>query len=282
MLRLALCRLSLLLCVWLFAVPGWSATITPQQRAEDKRLEHPITLNVPHIYLGEFIERLAGETGVDISMDNRDEGSGAVICAYLSRIPLGDVMDALWSLNSFRGAEWHWQRSGEAGKYRYRFMRTDSAKNLAGKLRQSIQSSFEQEAALLQVSAKLSPEERKKWMDKEKSEDPLLSDERVLGGIRIFGEAFPPAMQAQILRGEENPTIQVNQLSPQSQDFLRQEMKLARQEGRLPSTLRFHTLLSWDELFPRFTWNWTNLAATATWAVRLCKIKCTETWRRTG
>ena len=117
-------------------------------------------------------------------------------------------------------------------------------------MRQKIQSGFEQEAALLQKVAKLSPEERKKWLDDNKGVDPLVSDSRILGGIGLLGEALSPEVQAQLLRGETSPTVQVDQLSPEAQAFIKQEQELAQPGGSLPTKVRFMTMHDRDGVAP--------------------------------
>ena len=63
------------------------ASLTPEMRADDARLEAPVMLREPRIRLGELIERLSQQSGVVLRLTERTPASGITPMACLNRVP---------------------------------------------------------------------------------------------------------------------------------------------------------------------------------------------------
>ena len=124
-------------------------------RLQDKK----ISFDAPRVYVGEFLEEVTRQTGVPITAEDRNTASGEVIALHLKNAPLGDVLDALWSLVSYQKAEWNWLREGEKGKYAYRLQRTDRAARYSKDLADAAQQEFEGHIAHMMDWADLKPED---------------------------------------------------------------------------------------------------------------------------
>ena len=110
--------LTLTLCE---SAPALCDTITPTMRMQDARLNQTISINAPSITLGELLAKYSEQTGVRIHTDERDPLSGLRLCVACDKMPLGDMLDSLWSLLSYRDAAWKWERSGKPGAFQYEF-----------------------------------------------------------------------------------------------------------------------------------------------------------------
>ncbi len=149
------------------AIPASDTTpatynLTPQMRSQDARLNTPVTLDAPRISLGELLDKLSEQSGVTLNMDTRDPISGLKLFVVCDKTPIGDVLDRLWSLLSFRDATWKWERTGKTGAYRYQFIQTRAAAGFPQRMKQLAQEAFETHAANMIAIAALPPEERKK------------------------------------------------------------------------------------------------------------------------
>jgi hypothetical protein len=225
MIRRTLQTVLLILLGALWTAKGQAAPIDAQRRAEDRRLETPVTLIAPHIYLGELLEKLSVQAGVAVRADNRDEASGAQLAVCLDRVPLGDVLNALWSLVSDQRAEWDWERDGKPGEYTYRLVQPRSARDNAARIRQEIQDAFEDEAAMMLSALGMTPKERRELAKSRPELKDRLNDERTMIQLSIFRDMLSAQERLRVLRGEESPKIPFRQLSGQAQAFAREQTR---------------------------------------------------------
>ncbi len=223
MLARTACLMNALLLIAWPAMAGHCDSMDAQLRAEDKRLETQVTLTASPIYLGELLERLSAQTGVELSADNRDEASGMKIAIVVDKQPLGVVLDALWSLVSYQDAAWMWERGGKPGAFRYRLIRPVAAHDLANRLRQAAQEEFEKEAELMISASTMTRAQRKRLAETHKELSQELLDDDDMPGIRLFAEALPPERRLRVLRGLETPRIPFDQLSGPSLAFARSQ-----------------------------------------------------------
>ena len=116
------------------AFPSRADEVTAAMRKADARLQTRVTLRSPRILVGEMLERLSRQSGVTLTADADSLTGGDSVAVSLRDVPLADAMNALWSLFSYRHAEWDWRRNairGESGRYAYTLARPDYARNRA-------------------------------------------------------------------------------------------------------------------------------------------------------
>lgn len=264
-------RVSLILFAALMALPGASDPITAKMRHEDLRLDRPVTLIAPRIYVGEFLECLSEQSRVALVADEKDSAADDQVMVFLKDIPLGDAMNALWSLMSYKGTAWHWRRSGKPGDFRYQLRRPPAAQQLAAHLRQEVQNAFEAHASTMLAATHMTPEQRRKAV-KQMSDSMLQSDgkiaesllhsDRLWAGLGVFAESLPPEKQLGVLRGQGRVKIPVSQLSAQGQTWVRAvwasdaaQASRKTPDGRWepipePSWIEFEVSRSTDQLAP--------------------------------
>jgi len=93
-------RIFLILFAASMTLPGASDPLTDKMRQEDSRLDKPVTLIAPRIYVGELLERLSEQMGVRLTAGEKDGAADDQVMVLLKDVPLGDAMNALWSLRN--------------------------------------------------------------------------------------------------------------------------------------------------------------------------------------
>ncbi len=204
------------------ATPVGSEPLSTAVRQEDERLEKQVTLAATAVYLGEFLERLSRETGISLEAGSNGDGAGDPrISVYLSQVPVGDAMNALWSLVSYKNARWHWSRTGTRGQYRYRLLRTRPAQLFGALLQQQAQADFEAHAGTMLSAVQMSPEQQRQIAARNKLAGALLPDSQLRAGLSTFAQVLSPTQRAAVLRGETQVTVPVSQLPPEGQAFIK-------------------------------------------------------------
>ncbi|MCX6361710.1 MAG: hypothetical protein NT029_18040 [Armatimonadetes bacterium] len=205
---------ALFLLCW---VAHAGAQVTASMVRDDPRLATRITIRCGRIYLGDLFERASVATGVDVSASTQDGAADIQVLASLRELPLADAMDAAWSLVSYRGYVWRWERSGEAPAYRYRLIRPQAAASLADALEERIQEAFEEQVALLARAGALSPEERNRLAEQAGGAGALLRDPRCVEVTSLFRAICPQGDAAAVLRGSKQLTVPVSKLPEDAQ-----------------------------------------------------------------
>lgn len=198
----------LLLCI--VACAARCDEYTDALRGADKRLETPVTVMAPRILLGALLDDLAKQSGVDVKIAERDEASGVQLTVYCDKIALGDLMSALHSLVSYRPALWKWERGGKAGGYVYELIQPVNAKSYPARLKQQANDVFQAHAALMLAMARMTPQERKKNVDKlaasmldkdSKQAGFMIDNTWIWASLNVFSEALSSGVQKQALSG---------------------------------------------------------------------------------
>ncbi len=203
------------------APPSWARPISKSWRRQDPRLEQRVTVAAPRLYVGDLLARLSSLSGVSIETGRlRDGTADERVTARLRECPLAEAMDALWSLLSYRGAEWHWNRTPSRGTFRYELIRPREAQDFARRLEEHVESDFLRHADHMLAAVAMSPEQRAQLARTEPTVSGLLSSERLRGGLKLFSEALSPETRAQVLRGERQVTVSVAQLSAEGKAFV--------------------------------------------------------------
>lgn len=231
MLQFYRCLAVLALLFWA-AAPALAGDLTGEQRRADDRLSRPVTYVAAEVYVGRLLEDLSKQTGVALAVgDPRDGAADFRVTVRLQQVPLGDALSALWSLMSFRGAEWDWTRSEVEGAFRYRLYRPQRARQFPDELPDLIEARFE-ECALRQIQLVLAPPK-----DRERiaGDDPVVrkllesagteGGDRVWRAIRTFAENVPEARWLSVLRGE-TLRIPLDKLSAAGRGHVQAELDL--------------------------------------------------------
>ena len=220
---------TLLGCIWLSAM-AQAVGIDSKMRAEDKRLEKPITINGKRLYLTELLHRLSLQTGVNVTISDQDAASGVQITCHCENVPLGDVLDGLYGLVSNRNGEWLWRRGGHPGAFNYVLSEPTYARERTARLRDYAETALENYINVIIEFAEMSPEERQR--NKRRLKQAISADddtlvERLLAGknrwnaVRLFAATVPPEERLMLLRNGKKFTVTVSDLPPQTQELLR-------------------------------------------------------------
>src|SRR5580700_7334496 len=82
---------------------------------EDRRLGKPVTLSTPAMPLKAVLSQFAKQTGIPISIDERDPSSGYRVQIECKDTPVWKMLDAIYSVFSITRGEWSWTRIGKPG-----------------------------------------------------------------------------------------------------------------------------------------------------------------------
>src|SRR5258706_1628447 len=143
LLQIIKCRLPRMAAVFtVLAVTAASASYGQQGMlsgsdvAEDPRLGAKITLASSRMTVGELCERLSSEMHVSISANTSDGSSDVPIYVNVRELKLESLLNGLWSLVSFKGAPWRWEKTLQSGVFTYRLRKSTAAEQLPAKLMQ--------------------------------------------------------------------------------------------------------------------------------------------------
>jgi hypothetical protein len=142
------------------------------------------------------------------------------VTVFVTDTRLRDLMSALWSLVSYRGAEWRWSRSGKPGAYRYQLMRPLPAATFAARVLQHSQERFEAEVATLLAAVNAPPERAAAIAARDPAAAKMLRGDRERAALKTFSETFSPETQLRILRGQALLKVPVSDLSPQGRAWV--------------------------------------------------------------
>jgi len=205
--------------------------ISKQMRLDDTGLSKPVRLFAPRMYVGEVMERLSAQTGVDVKANLMDGASDPKICVFLDGVSLGDALDSIYSVLSYRGAEWIWECSGVSGSYTYLLRQPAKARSFAERMHKLVVGDFCKETEDLIRFARMSPAERLRnrqaildtmfQQDDSEADFILNKSDRMWSGLQLFNESIPRENQASILQGQTSAKLPVSALSEQGQAFVK-------------------------------------------------------------
>jgi hypothetical protein len=226
--------------------------IDPAMRKDDTRLELPVSITRRNTRIGEVVELLSQQTGVPINVHSQDTMSGTPITIHCSKVPLIDVMNALWSITSNKEGRMLWIRStGEAG-YRYEFAESAHVKNRAMQRRAFATQALINHALVMIELAKMTPEQREGnkrriteslFMDDDYWADALVAYEGTWDNVRLLDAAMPRQTLIKLMRGEIAPTIEIETLAPSAQPLAKRILTSGK-------TMTRHNDGPWEEVPP--------------------------------
>lgn len=219
--------LSLAAIIWLLTPQAVSAApLSALARSQDARLEKHVTLSASRIYIPDLLERLTEQSGVPLLCSEENDGSrDERVSVFLKDVPLADVMNGLYSLLSYRDAEWYWTRSGTDERFRYRFLQSRNAHLLGNTLDRKMQHDFEEHAQHVLDALKLPPDQLLNLLAQDPLASALLSQERSQLALGAFTDSLTEDERLAVLRGRLTITVPVDQLSPRGQRFVQQITK---------------------------------------------------------
>ena len=206
----------------------------PPSRSEDPRLAMKISLASDRIPLGALLEGMAKQSGVSVSIDERDTLSAIPVFVQLKEVPLDQAMSAVWSLLSYPGAPWRWEHDGRKGQRTYTLVPSIAAHTLAARVKAEARRLYDDHVQVMMRVAQMSPEERKKCVkevsrsfltSKEAAMQSWLDADYIWEGLRTFAESASPELQAQVVHGEAVLDLSVSKMSPAGRSFLDHYMK---------------------------------------------------------
>lgn len=222
--RYAVAHSALLVLCVAMAIPARTARadgITAAVRSSDPRLSRTVEINVERMPIGQLLRRLAATSGVAIDANQSDGAADCLVSIWVRNAPLGDVLQGLWSLVSYRRAEWRWERSGKPGEWRYELVRPMRARKFATAVQSEIGAEFEKQASAVIDSLSASPSERAALAKQVPSAAPLINDKmgRLRQGVRLFASLFGPEQRTRLLRGG-TVRVEVDRLPKSGQAFV--------------------------------------------------------------
>ena len=132
---------------------------------QDERLSKPVSIAARNMPLKAVLDRFAAQTGVAISIDERDPASGYTILTQCDRVPVAKMMNALYGVFSTHRGEWAWVRTGKPAGYHYSFIETTWAKNRMETYTRILKGILTNYVAVLRDLAPMKMEERKLHRD---------------------------------------------------------------------------------------------------------------------
>ena len=101
-----------------------------------------ISIEYPHVYLGELLEIVTKLTGVSLEIKDTDSISGEELLVSLKDITIEDFMDSIISIFSVGKAVWFWEKYTKNGKIAYRLERSVKAKKFPAFIEDLINTDF--------------------------------------------------------------------------------------------------------------------------------------------
>jgi len=214
--------------------------------ASDPRLSRRISLSLTRACIGELLERVSSQSGVVCAADAGDGASDPEVAVFARDVTVAGLMESLWALLSHRNAEWAWRSSGSGAERRYVLHQPLAARRFAQRIRGDVQALFEEQADALIEAGSLPAEARPAHLEqtlrgrfRHDATVPrrLASSERILAGMRMFGELFTADERRQVLRGKpRGVAVPVARLSEESRLFVRQQWDRAKAYRIEPAT----------------------------------------------
>ena len=184
--------------------------IDAQMRNEDKRLDKTVSISRNRIAIGQLLRQFSDQTAVTLDINDLDLASGYDLLVQCDHVPVGQMMDALYSLVSTRGAEWKWLRAGKPDQYSYLLVETKPAKERPERYRTLARRGFLDYIAMMRRLSELGPDERLAHKNELRSTLKIESDDALnyfLGEKQFWSEAklffgiLSPEQQEQVLDG---------------------------------------------------------------------------------
>ena len=181
--------------------------------------------------LGEALEAASEQTGVNLKTEEKGGAAGEIASIYVHNLPLSDFMTALWSLVSYRGAVWRWEKEEEKGAPAvYRLIKTPAAQSFPRRLQDSVRQ-YQRDALEMSIAGLNMPKEEGIQAAKSFPESvAVLSDDRSRCEMFAFQSLAPtPEQRERLLKGEITLEIPRSKWPDEVKVYVREEMELSNQ-----------------------------------------------------
>lgn len=243
----------LIVCLlFILSRPAFSEEpITREMRREDARLEQKVSLILSQTSIGELLQSLSTRSGVIIEANETDHAGDVPVSIFIKDVPLADVLNAVWSLVSYKGAAWVWERTPQPNQiFHYTLICPPAARRFPERMAQMVQDEFEKQAESLfaHVSGNPLPGPQGEWA---KNLLEMEMSKRLRQGLKTIFEITTPEMRQRLLRGQTDVRIPVSQLSPAGQAFVHSVWEASKSENiPEPKWIQVNRDMEYGEIAP--------------------------------
>jgi len=217
--------------------------------AEDARLSQKLTLVAERVYLGDLIPALGRTSLVPIALDERNGAGDPRLTVYVRDARVFDVLNAIWSTLSYRGAEWHWSVEDKGRSVRYLLSRPLRAAQIGAGIREWVEREFAHQAEVYLAAASLDPDSRRAFLtqhapslypsdQRDRMLSTALSGQRKWDGLALFNRTFAPDERSRILSGQSSGRMPLTDLGEDAITFARsiwdRERVMVSEDGAPP------------------------------------------------
>jgi hypothetical protein len=217
--------------------------------ADDARLSQKITVVAERVYLGDLVPWLGGVLHVPITLDDRNRAGDPRLTVYAREARAFDVLNAIWSALSYRGAGWHWSVEGKGRSARYRLSRPLRAAKFGASISEWVAREFAHQAEVYLAAASLDAESRRALLtqqapslypsdQRDRMLSTGLSGQRKWDGLALFNRVFGPDERSRILSGQSSGKIPLTELGKDAVTFAQsiweRERVTVSEDGGIP------------------------------------------------
>ena len=210
--------------------PGFAEV--PDQKAlllGDARLSQKFTFEQRQARMGEVFDAVEKQTGIHLTVEDRDGAAGEMISVFVRGQPIADLMTGIWSLVSFQHGEWRWvvTDNKQSETREYRLTRPIIARDYPVFVNAEIKKYFE---ALMEASIRASHQDKLSSEDAAEFPEALLSitDKRIRLQERAFAALCTPDQRLQLLRGQTTLEVGGNNWPPEAQAYIDNEVAVSQ------------------------------------------------------
>lgn len=196
----------------------------------DARLNQKITFSQRLARIGEVFEAVEKQTGVHLTVEDRDGAAGELISVFVRDMPIADLMTNVWSLVSFQRGEWRWIVTVDTQKKTvpvYRLTRSVAAREFPKFVQTEIKKYFEElmEANIRNSYASVpNPKDAKKFPESAFG----VNDKSTRLKLRAFAALCPPAERLLLLRGEKERELAKKDWLPEITAYVDNEVQFTK------------------------------------------------------
>jgi hypothetical protein len=217
----------------LFAIPATSGafadSITREMVEDDARLNTLLSITSSRLYVGDLLDRIGRQTGIKVTPRRSDRSGDDQILVCLRGVPAWRVMDGLWSLLSYKGAEYHWERTGSSAGFEYELWKPLNARGFPERMQHFAVDALEKNLDVMLQLAEMEPRERAKAADRlsrsllqsdNTSAKQLITNETLWPGLRLIDEILPRTERSRWLKQGGYRRIPVEELGPNGRKYV--------------------------------------------------------------
>lgn len=198
-------------------------------READVRLSQLVRVRGRQIYLSELMHQLSEQSGVTFSVLDKGRAADTKVTVFAKTMPLADVMDRLWSLLSYKGALWYWEKQGGSGgeKPTYRLVRSLSACDFPARMEARLEAKLEQDMDEALDALSL-PKDRLTALGKNnKSIETMAKDPRCYSKMAALNAALTRDQIHDLMRGQQSFTLPLSDLPQAVKDYAYSEASIS-------------------------------------------------------